>query len=168
MTLVEQSRYRIRQFGKAVSGRLTAAERSEVEALLAPPLLRLFTAMRPGAQRHAHDVLATVRRDAPADADLWTAALLHDVAKGNLGVAPRILWVVAGLLGARRRAGIASHPRWGCALRLEPNLRHAARGAEMVAAAGGSAAAVDLIARHYESDPSDARLAALQRADGAN
>ena len=168
MTLVAQGWRRVRQFNKAVAGRLTQDQLDEVSAILGASLFALFTGMRPGAQRHGYDVLAHVRRDGPADHDLWAAALLHDVAKGHLGVWQRMAWVLAGTAGTGLRRRLASRGPLGAWLGLEANLRHAEAGARLVASLGGSPVLVRLIERHYRKDPEDTLLYRLQRADDEN
>ncbi len=167
MTLVAQGWHRVRQFNKAVAGRITQPQHDDVRAVLGSGLYQLFAGMRPGAQRHGYDVLMRVRSDGPAVAGLWAAALLHDVGKGYLGALPRVAWVVAGVAGPRLRSRLASH-RLGSWLGLETNLHHAEVGARMVAARGGSPVLVRLVAGHYRRDPDDVLLCCLQRADDDN
>lgn len=167
MMLAGRAWYRVRQFNKALAGRVSPGQLTEVREILGAELYGLFEGMRPGAQQHGYDVLVQVRREGRFDRDLWAAALLHDVGKGKLGVWQRVTWVVAGAGGPRLRSIVVAH--WlGAWLGLRQNLHHARVGARMVAERGGSPVVVGLIEQHYQFDPNDEMLGALQRADNDN
>ncbi len=127
MTLAARWGYRVRQFSKVWRGGITSAERAEVAAVLPPPLVALYGAMRPEAQRHAFDVYATLRAQQWRDPDLLTAALLHDVAKGRLHLVHRAAWVLLGALSERLRRWLALYTPAGVSLGLRVNLQHAGR-----------------------------------------
>lgn len=168
MTLAGRWAYRVRQFNKVWAGGLTPAERAETAAVLPPPLLPAFEAMRPEAQRHAFDVYATLRSEGWTHPDLLAAALLHDVAKGRLHPLHRAAWVLLGAVSARLRSRLALGTPLGAWLGLRDNQLHPGAGAALVAVAGGSPLLVRLVRDHYHSDPNDPLLCALQRADDGN
>ncbi len=168
MTAAARARYRARQFGKAWTGGLSPAQRQEVAGVLTPALCGLFNGMSGYAQRHAYDVFHTLRSSGWAEHDLLVAALLHDVGKGNVSLLSRVLWVLIGLLGQRRRASLATSSPLGVGLGLRQHLHHARIGAALVRNAGGTATAARLVAGHYHVDATDPLLAALQRADNQN
>jgi hypothetical protein len=154
--------YRARQFWQAI----TAAPGREPPCALAPGLAKLYRAMPRSDRAHA---LRTYRRlEGPVPPALAVAALLHDVGKARGGVRlwQRVVFVLAGgrLPGwLARQAGLAALAA------------HAARGAELLAAAGAEAPTVELV-RHHHDDPASlgwpaeqrALLEALQRADEAS
>lgn len=131
---------RIKQFYRAMTARITAADREWVQESLPPEVQELFYAMHPADQYHALNVAKTAM-------DLWTAepagdrdlllraALLHDVGrvKGDLDVMGKVLAVVVEYFfpGKARQLGQADdgwlghmmhvyyhHPEMG-ALKLE-------------------------------------------------
>lgn len=149
-------------------GKVRQGELHEVAEILTPPLLRLFLEMHGIGQRHGYRVFNTLRTEGYADRDLLSAALLHDVGKGRLGVLPRVLWVLLGGVSPALRQRLAMHPIWGKRLGLRDNLFHAEQGAEMVHKAQGSLITVWLIAQHERAGHGDPVLLALQRADNDN
>ena len=76
-----RARYRIGQFWRGVSARVTPEERERVAQILPPDALALFERMPVDAQRHSLNVLHAVHAAGLRDADLDAAALLHDVGK---------------------------------------------------------------------------------------
>ncbi len=74
-------RYRLSQFLRALTARLTPEERALVAATLSPAELRLFERMPLHDQRHCLDVYRLLRRGGYADPLLLRAALLHDCGK---------------------------------------------------------------------------------------
>jgi len=136
---------------------VSVAERAEVAAWLRPEELALFDAMHVADRRHGLAVVAVLRRSGVRDRDVLAAGLLHDCAKGDTGVLPRIAWSLGeqfgpGVVGLARRM-----PGWGAAIdRLED---HADASADLVEQAGLPAFAVDLV--RYQSEPRDPRYGAL-------
>jgi hypothetical protein len=74
-------RYRLRQFLSAAGAHLSLEERVLVVRLLDPGELRLFERMPRFDQRHCLDVYQTLVRGGYADPLLLRAALLHDCGK---------------------------------------------------------------------------------------
>ncbi|MEP7378924.1 MAG: hypothetical protein ABI725_05110 [Chloroflexota bacterium] len=128
--------------------------------------MALFDAMHTADQRHGLDVIAALRADGHSHSDLLLAGLLHDCGKGrSLHVWHRVGWSLTERYGASIEGGLSRLPTFRTAF---ATLRiHAARSAELAAAAGCSAATVDLI--RNQAEPTDPVLGrALLLADQAN
>ena len=139
---------KVRQAGAHVRARVSDAERRQLAAWLTTEQIALFDGMHVADRRHGLDVVARLRSDGATDPDLLVAGLLHDCAKGDTGVLPRIAWSLGQRYGAWiwRAAGIV--PGWSAAL---DRLRvHAEASARMAVAAGCSRATVELI-RHQDA-----------------
>jgi len=139
---------KVRQAGAHVRARVSDAERRQLAAWLTTEQIALFDGMHVADRRHGLDVVARLRSDGATDPDLLVAGLLHDCAKGDTGVLPRIAWSLGQRYGAWiwRAAGIV--PVWSAAL---DRLRvHAEASARMAVAAGCSRATVELI-RHQDA-----------------
>lgn len=148
-----------------MTARVTPAERAAVAAWLAPAELALFDAMHVADRRHGLAVVAHLRRAGVTDRDVLAAGLLHDCAKGDAGLLPRVAWSLGEGLGPWVHHLAARVPGWAPVLaRLED---HAEASARLLAAAGLPAAAVDLV-RHQAAprDPVHGRL--LHLADEAS
>jgi hypothetical protein len=139
---------KVRQAGAHVRARVSDAERRQLLTWLTTEQIALFDGLHVADRRHGLDVVARLRSDGATDPDLLVAGLLHDCAKGDTGLLPRIAWSLGQRYGAWiwRAAGIV--PGWSAALdRLHV---HAEASARMAAAAGCSLAAVELI-RHQDA-----------------
>ncbi len=136
-----------RQAVAHLRARVDPVERDELVGWLTPPELALFDAMHVADRRHGLDVVAFLRVDEVIERDLLVAGLLHDCAKGDTGIGPR----VAYSLGDRYGRGIwrvaRIVPGWGEA--LERLRVHAEASARMAAGAGCSERTVELI-RHQD------------------
>jgi hypothetical protein len=142
---------KIRQVGAHLRAHVTDAERAGLAGWLTPAELGLFDTMHVADRRHGLDVVARLRADGVADTDLLVAGLLHDCAKGDSGVLPRIAFSLGQRYGGWiwRVAGIV--PGWSGAL---GRLRlHADASAALAAAAGCSPRTVDLI--RHQDEPVD-------------
>jgi hypothetical protein len=127
------------------------AERDALAAWLRPPELRLFDAMHVADRRHGLDVVAGLRRAGVTNRDILVAGLLHDCAKGDTGVGPRVAWSLGEAFGPWVHAASARVPGWGIALdRLR---RHAEASAELLEEAGLAPRAVDLV--RHQAEPRD-------------
>jgi hypothetical protein len=168
--------YRVRQFVSALLARVSPKDLREADEILPPPARDLYHRMSVPDQRHALNVMQTLRRKGYTEPDLLAAALLHDVGKS----AARIhSWHRAIIVLSKRFApgGLAwltrGEPR-GWRRPFVIHRQHAELGAEWAAQAGCSALTVSLIRRHQEApghEPSNEEelvLTALQRADNAN
>jgi hypothetical protein len=156
---------KVRQFRAHVRARVAAGEHTDLAAWLSPPQLALFDAMHVADRRHGLDVVATLRADGVADADVLTAGLLHDAGKGDTGVGPRIAFSLGQRYGAWLWRVAAVVPGWRAALgRLEA---HALASAELARAAGCSPRTIALIRdQDAPRDPEFGEL--LKLADEAN
>ena len=122
-----------------------------------PAELALFDAQHLADRRHGLDVVVYLRRAGVRDRDVLAAGLLHDCAKGDTGAGPRIAWSLGERFGPAVLAPARLVPGWGDALdRLRD---HAEASAELVAAAGLPARAVDLV--RHQADPRDPELGAV-------
>ena len=137
-----------RQVRDHLRARVIASERAGLASWVSPAELALFDRMHVADRRHGLDVVAHLWAEGATDLDLLVAGLLHDCAKGETGVLPRIAFSLGQRYGAWiwRTAGIV--PGWSAALgRLRV---HAEASAALAAAAGCSATTVELI-RHQDA-----------------
>jgi hypothetical protein len=157
--------HRVRQFFGALRPRVTAADRAQAYAYLAPAEQALFGTMTLRDQQHGIIVMRRVADRAANDRLLCAAALLHDCGKGRVALWHRVLHVVLGAApGAHQRVASQHGAGWRQALwRL---LHHAALGADLAAQAGADPDVVRMI-REQDARQPDARLALLQAADNA-
>lgn len=144
-------RRKARQFFGHLVARVRPGERDALAAWLRAPELALFDAMHVADRRHGLDVVAGLRRSGVTDRDVLVAGLLHDCAKGDTGVGPRVAWSLGEAFGPWVHDAAARIPGWGTALdRLR---HHAEASAALVEEAGLSARAVDLV--RYQDEPRD-------------
>lgn len=157
---------KVRRFGRYFTGRVDSRERADLAELLTPPQVALFDSMHPADQRHGLDVVAALRADGHAQSDLLLAGLLHDCAKGRaLHVWHRVGWSLGERYGRRVESFLERLPTFRAAFATMRD--HAERSAELAAAAGCSAATVELI--RNQAEPTDPVLGrALLLADQAN
>src|SRR5512141_1197291 len=140
-----------RQFRAHLGARVAAEERTVLTAWARPAELALFDAMHVADRRHGLDVVAHLRRAGVADRDVLAAGLLHDCAKGDTGVGPRVAWSLGEALGPWVVTAARRVPGWRPALdRLRD---HAEASASMVEAAGLPPRAVDLV--RHQAEPRD-------------
>lgn len=170
------ARYRLWQFWRLITQRITPNELVEVRGWLTPELFVVFSRLNPAEQHHAYNVRRTLMTQGQTNADLLIAALLHDVGKSQL---PLAVWEKAVIvLGSRFAARTVR--AWGN--RLGPPTwwrrpfvnaqQHPAWGGQMVAAGGASPLVIELVKRHQDkitpTDPLYDLLSALQSADNSN
>ncbi len=140
---------------------------------LSPELAALYRRMRRSERQHSLRVLRRLLDAGQTDPDLLAAALLHDVGKvrTRFWLPEKVLVVLVKALapGAYRRWG--SGPARGWRRPFAVSIQHPAWGADMVAAAGGSPLAVELVRRHADhldgppQTGADRLLLALQSVD---
>jgi hypothetical protein len=174
--------YRSRQFWHAISSRSSHQEMDLVNSVLTSSQVELFQRMQASEQVHSLLVLNELKNQDEENADLLTAALLHDVGKTRapLRIWERVMIVIVRVIcsGCIRK--------WGKSKNVEPENglgwrrafivaeQHPAWGADLAAEHGVSRLAVSLIARHQEQiDPSsssmeDKLLQKLQAVDDNN
>ncbi len=156
---------RIRQFRTHLRARVEPEERAALATWITPPQLALFDSMHVADRRHGLDVVASLRAEHVTERDVLVAGLLHDAAKGDTGVWPRVAFTLARAYGG----WILAVVRWlpGFRTALERLRTHAERSAELAAAAGSEARTVELI--RYQDAPVDPEFGELLRlADEAN
>ncbi len=154
-----------RQVGAHVRARVSDAERRQLAAWLSADQLALFDAMHVADRRHGLDVVAHLRAAGASDSDLLVAGLLHDCAKGETGVLPRIAFSLGQRYGTWiwRVGGVV--PGWSAA--LERLRVHAAASASLAAGAGCSPVTVELI-RHQDAPVDPVAGEQLRLADEAS
>lgn len=174
--------YRFRQGVRALVAWTQPVADAQAAQYLTPPLLALYTQMRRSERQHSLRVLHDLLAAGYTQPDLLTAALLHDVGKTrtHFFLPEKVLVVLVKAFFP------ALYQRWGRAADensrgllhwrrpFAVSVQHPVWGADMVAAAGGSARAVDLIRRHADPLPdspqteTDRLLVALQLVDDQN
>lgn len=156
---------KVRRFRAHLRARVAAGELTGLEAWTAMPQRELFDSMHLADRRHGLDVVATLRADGVADPEVLIAGLLHDAAKGNTGVLPRIVHSLSQAYGAWILRTVRIVP--GMAAPLERLRTHAEASAELAAAAGCSPRTVELI--RWQEAPRDPVFGErLRLADEAN
>jgi hypothetical protein len=116
-------------------------------------------------RRHGLDVVAHLRRGGVGERDLLVAGLLHDCAKGDTGMLPRIAFSLGQRYGAWVWRVATVVPGWRAA--LERLRVHADASAELAARAGCSERTVELI-RHQDAPIDPVGGALLKLADEAS
>lgn len=140
-----------RQVVGHLRAQVAASERADLAGWLTPAQLRLFDAMHVADRRHGLDVVGHLRAGGVIDREVLVAGLLHDCAKGDTGVLPRIAYSLGQRYGTGiwRVAGVL--PGWRAA--LERLRVHAEASAGLANAAGCSERTVALI--RHQDDPID-------------
>lgn len=142
---------------------VSAAERSEVAALLSPGEMALFEAMPRADRRHGLDVAAALRRAGHGDdRELILAGILHDAGKGpSVRLWHRVAWSLGQRYGRWVLRGAAVVP--GARAVFERLDQHPRISADLARAAGAPARTVALI--ETQGDPHDPGARALHLAD---
>ena len=156
---------KVRQFGAHLRARVTDDERSGVAAWTTPSQLALFDSMHVADRRHGLDVVATLRADGIDDPEVLVAGLLHDAAKGDTGILPRVIHSLGQAWGGwiPRLARVVP----GLGESLDRLRTHAEESARLAAAAGCAPRTVELI--RWQEAPRDAEFGErLRLADEAN
>ena len=140
-----------RQLLAHVRARVKPAERADLATWLTAAELALFDGMHVADRRHGLDVIGWLRDDGIDERDVLVAGLLHDCAKGDTGLGPRVAWSLGERYGAWVWRLTRMVPGWGAA--LERLRTHADASAAMAAAAGCSPRTVELI--RHQAQPVD-------------
>jgi hypothetical protein len=127
--------------------RVGPAEREALLAWLRPSELALFDAMHIADRRHGLDVVAHLRDGGTTEREVLVAGLLHDCAKGDTGLGPRVAYSLGTRYGTWIWRVGALVPGWRIA--IERLRVHADASADMARAAGCTERTVDLI-RHQD------------------
>jgi putative nucleotidyltransferase with HDIG domain len=168
--------YRFRQGIRALGSWLRPVDDAQAEATLSPALVALYRQMRRSERQHSLRVLHSLIAAGHSDPDLLVAALLHDVGKTrtHFFLPEKVLVVAVKAVAPSLYRRWGSGPAHGWRRPFAVSVQHPAWGAEMVAAAGGSPLAVELIRRHADSldtgecTRADDLLRALQAVDDLN
>jgi hypothetical protein len=157
---------KVRQTARHVTGRVSPSERAELDGWLTAPQRRLFDSMHRADQRHGLDVVAHLRGDGHADADLLLAGLLHDCSKGpGVGLRHRVAWSLGERYGGLVLDVCARFP--GYRVAFERLAGHAESSADLALQAGCSERTAELI--RHQTDPQDPVAGmALRLADEAS
>jgi len=156
---------KVRQFGAHLRARVTDDERRGVAAWTTPAELALFDSMHVADRRHGLDVVTTLRADGIDDPEVLVAGLLHDAAKGDTGILPRVIHSLGQAWGGwiPRLARVVP----GLGESLDRLRTHAEESARLAAAAGCAPRTVELI--RWQEAPRDAEFGErLRLADEAN
>jgi hypothetical protein len=160
--------YRARQFFGALRPVVRQEELLEAERVLGRQLMTLFASMSGRDQRHCLDVYEKLLGAGCEDAEVLTAALLHDAGKGSLAGKNVRLWhrVAYVMLENGPKSGVelASRANGGIATLRD----HGERGAVLADAFGASPEVVHLLREMERKRPDDPRAALLKAADEAS
>jgi hypothetical protein len=154
-----------RQVGRHLGARVTAHERTALGGWLRPAEIALFDAMHVADRRHGLDVVAHLRASGIGERDVLVAGLLHDCAKGDTGMLPRVAYALGQRYGTRVWRVAAIVPGWRAA--LERLRSHAEASARLAAEAGCAPRTVELI-RHQDAPVDPVAGALLKLADEAS
>jgi hypothetical protein len=168
--------YRFRQGTRALGAWLRPVDDALARQYLSAPLSDLYCRMRRSERQHSLRVLRALLDAGQSHPDLLAAALLHDVGKirAPFFLPEKVLVVLIKAFAPRRYAQWGRGPARGWRRPFAVSVQHPTWSAEMVADAGGSPLAVELIRRH--ADPlagppqteADSLLAELQAVDDLN
>jgi hypothetical protein len=140
-----------RQFRRHLLARVSPEERRALAAWARPAELTIFDGMHVADRRHGLDVVAHLRRAGVTDRDVLAAGLLHDCAKGDTGVWPRVAWSLGQAFGPWVHGVAARVPGWRAPIaRLRDHAEASARELEAI---GLPARAVALV--REQDAPSD-------------
>ena len=169
-------RYRLRQGFRALGSWLRPVDDRVAEQYLDPALFALYLTMRRSERQHSLRILCDLRAAGHENPDLFVAALLHDVGKTrtHFFLPEKVLVVLVKAMAPSLYQRWGSGPAQGWPRPFAVSAQHPAWGAAMVADAGGSALAVELVSRHAEppehppQTEADRLLLALQAVDDRN
>ena len=156
---------RFRQFRSHLRARVAPEERAALAIWITPAQLALFDSMHVADRRHGLDVAATLRAEGIQDPDVLLAGLLHDAAKGDTSILPRVVHSLGQAWGGwiPRLARLVP----GLGESLDRLRTHAEKSARLAAAAGCSPRTVELI--RWQEAPRDPEFGErLRLADEAN
>ncbi|MEA3338851.1 MAG: hypothetical protein U9R15_02690 [Chloroflexota bacterium] len=173
--MIETARYRVTQFFRALTARVSDEELEQVALMLTPASLTLFRSMATQDQRHALEVCRALRRADHTDSQLMTAALLHDVGKSaaRLWAWHRAVIVLLERFAPRLLARLSRGELRGWRRPFIVHARHPEIGARWAEEAGCPPLTIALIRRHHDQlgnyrTEEDQLLTALQEADNLN
>lgn len=163
--MVSRALYRSRQFFSSIRPRIDAELKSQAFDYLSERERDLFATMTLRDQQHCLDVYRRLANGGHHDRDLFAAALLHDVGKGQIALWHRVAFVLLDAFApAVLRRLTRSDDGSGWSQALYRCRFHAKLGADLARQAGSSDQVIALIAEDNISQVGE-RLAALQAAD---
>ena len=166
MTAIARARYRARQYVRGLHPHLAPSEVALARNLLTPAEFVLFLRAEPRDRRHSMDLYHLLERSAPTPVpELLTAALLHDIGKGQLAGWHRVLYVLLEALTPALTGRLASPhgTQWRQALwRLR---HHAHLSAAILREVGSNPRVIQIVESHTAAETSDAEIAQFIRAD---
>lgn len=149
-----QVAYRAGQFAQALWPRVAPRDTALARALLEPPALAAFERMSPADRRHAARLCRRLLARRTLDADLATAALLHDLGKvdrageGRVRLPHRVAHVLLKRFVPSYWRALTNQPPPGPLHGLYLLRHHARLGAVWARELGLSPRACELIAAH--------------------
>lgn len=146
--------YRVRQLLRAAKAPPLSAQAIErVRTVLNRDALALYQSMPREDQQHSLVIFDALREQGYNDQPLLQAALLHDIAKRNIGLGHRIGVVLLNRVSpdALARCATPDPNSWRYPFYL--SLHHPELGAELAARAGADPDAVELIRCHQQATP---------------
>ncbi len=146
--------YRVQQFGQAaLTPSLRPSESARVRAFLGDRAFALYQTMPRGDQRHALKLFDGLTAQGYTARPLLEAALLHDVAKRELGLGYRAAVVLLNQWSpdALARAARANPRDWRYPFYV--SLHHPEMGAQLAAQVGIAEPALTLIRAHQTPAP---------------
>jgi hypothetical protein len=173
--MVKTARYRVGQFFRALTARVSDEEVERATRALAPGAQALFRRQTIQDQQHALAIYGALRQAGHTDPHLLAAALLHDAGKAAARLSPvhRSIIVLLGRFAPGLLARLSQgEPRfWNQPFIV--HIQHPQIGARWAEEAGCSPLTVALIRRHEEKQiivqmEQDRLLAVLQAVDDAN
>jgi hypothetical protein len=173
--MTERICYRVGQFFRALTARVSDEEVRRATRVLTPNAQSLFRRQSIQDQHHALVVYHALLQEGYNDPRLLAAALLHDAGKAaiRLSTVHRSIIVLLGRFAPVLLARLSRGEPGGWNRPFVIHARHAEIGARWAEEAGCSPFTVDLIRKHEEGPADgpteeDRLLAALQAADDAN
>lgn len=145
---------RCRQFGYALFARpMNEVNLAQVQAILTPEQMTLFSRLQLSEQIHSLRVLTTLKIGGESHPDLFIAALLHDIGKTRypLYLWQRVLIVMAKAIWPDRVQAYGKNKPQGWQLPFVVAAQHPIWGAELALEAGVSPLAGNLIRKHQET-----------------
>jgi len=186
MGFYTRTRYRVGQFWRGLTARVTPHELALAEETLTPQAYERFLRMPVDAQRHSFTVLNAIHAQGIHDPDLDAAALLHDVGKLAAvdGGVKLNLWMrgpltlVEAITPQRLSAMGSTNPQDGWRYSVNVHFEHPGIGAEWAADDGCNELTCWLI-RQHQNQPGESEyvnqnakrmmlLKALQAADNVS
>ncbi len=146
--------YRVRQLVAAVrAGPLDPIDLELVRRYLPPKGMELYQSMPRGDQRHSLTILRGLIAEGHTAVPLLQAALLHDVAKAQVGLWHRTIVVLANAISPSLLPRLASANSHSWRYPLYLSLHHPELGAQAAEQSGFDPRAVTLIRRHQAKLP---------------